>query len=48
MSTTMTRREWRQDRARQQRISRIGYGIVVTTALMCVAVLIVALTQGAS
>ncbi|MBO0896476.1 MULTISPECIES: hypothetical protein [Arthrobacter] len=45
MSTTMTRREWRQDRARQQRTMRIGYGIVIATAVMCVAVFIVALTQ---
>ncbi len=43
----MTRRQWRQDRARQQRVSRIGYGIVVVTAMMCVAVLIVGLAQGA-
>ncbi|MCC9198040.1 hypothetical protein QNO08_04845 [Arthrobacter sp. zg-Y820] len=46
MSITMTRREWRQDRARQQRIVHIGYGIVVATALMSVAVFIVALTNG--
>ena len=44
MSTTMTRREWRQDRARKQRITRIGYGIVIATAVMCVAVFIVAIT----
>jgi len=41
----MTRREWRRDRARQLRTMRIGYGIVVATAVMCVAVFIVALTQ---
>ena len=43
----MSRREWRRDRARRQRNTRIGYGIVIATALMCVAVLIVALAQGA-
>lgn len=42
----MTRREWRQDRARQQRIIRIGYGIVIAAALMSVAALIVAVIQG--
>ncbi|MET4059068.1 tetrahydromethanopterin S-methyltransferase subunit G [Arthrobacter sp. UYP6] len=45
MSTTMTRREWRQDRARQQRTIRIGYGIVIATALMCVVVFVFALSQ---
>ncbi|WAP51131.1 hypothetical protein OL239_14775 [Arthrobacter sp. ATA002] len=45
MSTIMSRREWRRDRAVQRRITRIGYGIVIATAVMCVAVFIVALTQ---
>ena len=44
MSTTMSRREWRQERIRRQRISFIGYGIVVATGLMCVVVFIVAIT----
>ncbi|WP_273544463.1 hypothetical protein [Arthrobacter jiangjiafuii] len=44
MTTTMTRREWRRDRARQQRISRFGYGIVIATALTCVVVFIIAIT----
>ena len=41
----MTRREWRQDRARQQRTLRIGYGIVIATAVLCVAVFVLAVTQ---
>ena len=44
MPTTMTRREWRRDRARQQRVNFIGYSVLASCVVAAAALLLVALT----
>ncbi|MCQ2001796.1 hypothetical protein [Arthrobacter zhaoxinii] len=42
MTTTMTRREWRRDRARQQRIVLIGYSVLASCVVAAAAVFVIA------
>ncbi|MCC3277259.1 MULTISPECIES: hypothetical protein [unclassified Arthrobacter] len=44
MTTMMTRREWRRDRARQQRITFIGYAVLVSCLVAAAALFLVAVT----
>ncbi len=44
MTTTMTRREWRRDRARQQRITFVGYAVLASCVIAAAALFVVAVT----
>ncbi|MCC3282402.1 MULTISPECIES: hypothetical protein [Arthrobacter] len=45
MSTTLSRREWRRERSRQQRFTRISYSAIGALVLAAMIVFAVAVTQ---
>ena len=45
MSTTLTRRELREERSRQQRITRISYSVVGVLFLASIIVFAIAIRQ---
>ncbi|WP_312182477.1 hypothetical protein [Arthrobacter sp.] len=45
MSTTLTRREWREERSRQQRFTRISYSAIGVLFLASIIVFTIAVLQ---
>ncbi|MER1997205.1 MAG: hypothetical protein ABTA24_12025 [Arthrobacter sp.] len=43
MSTTLTRRQWRAERSRQQRFTRISYSAIAALVLAAAVVFVIAL-----
>ncbi|MCQ1951102.1 MULTISPECIES: hypothetical protein [Arthrobacter] len=44
MTTTMTRRQWRRNRALQQRIVLVGYSVLTSCVVAAAAVFVIAVT----